>query len=337
MRRLVSTIVFSVAVMAYPGTLQAQVDDICREFGVMPSLDNPWSQVPYIYGRVILSGFDSAANPKVTVVFSDRDNPSKKITVSKTGNYCFKRTGSGATLVIEVDGIEVARRSVATFGSAQQREDFDIYPNKSPDTAAPGTVSAKFAHPRNEKTVDLYQKAAKAERDKELKPAIGYVKEIVAIDPADFVAWSILGSLFLEEKSFDESDAALRKSLGLKVEYTPAWVNVGRLRVAQKQLEAAIEIFKHAASLEPTTARTYRLLGETYLQTKQGTLGVEALNQAIKLDPEGMADCHLLIARLYDLAGAKQLAAREYKAFLSKVRDYPEKEKLEKYIKENPE
>ena len=151
------------------------------------------------------------------------------------------------------------------------------------------------------------------------------------------IAWSILGSLYLENKSYAESDAAFRKSLELKVEYTPAWINVARLRIAQKQPEAAIEILKHAIALEPNSARPLRLLGEMYLQTKQGTLAVDALNQAIKLDPTGMADCHLLLGRLYDAAGAKKYATREFKAFLEKVPDYAEKDRLKKYIQDNPE
>ena len=337
MKKTIPLVVAGAVLFAFPTLVRAQVDDICREFGVIPSLDMPWAQVPYLYGKIVLHGFDPAAKPKITVIFSDRDNPSKRISVSQTGAYCFKRSGGGGSLVVEVDGVEVARRTLPTFGGAQQREDFDIYPNSPTQTVPPGTISAKFSHPRNDKTVDLYQKAATAERNKELDKATEFVKEIVTIDSDDFIAWSILGSLYYQQKSFDASDAAFRKSLALKIDYTPAWVNVGKLRVAQKQLEAAIEIFKHAASLDPQSARTYQLLGETYLEVKKGTLGVEALNRAIEIDPVGMADCHLTIARLYDLAGAKQHATREYKSFLKKVPDYPDRKKLEKYIKENPE
>lgn len=50
-----------------------------------------------------------------------------------------------------------------------------------------------------------------------------------------------------------------------------------------------------------------------------------------------MADCHLLIARLYHLAGAKHLATREYKVFIAKVPDHPDKKQLQKYIKDNTE
>lgn len=337
MNKFLLAVIVPLLLALLPLSVRAQVDDICREFGVIPSLDLPWAQVPYVYGKVVLNGFDPTAKLRITVIFSDRDNPSRRLSISKSGSYCFKRSGSGGSLVVEVDGVEITRRSLASFGGAQQREDFDIYANVSQQAAPPGTISARFSHPRNEKTVPLYTKAAAAEKSKQLDIAVGHVKEIVAIDPADFIAWSILGSLYLQQNAFAESDAAFRKSLALKIEYTPAWISVARLRIAQKQFEAAIEILKHAVSLEPQSAPTYRLLGETYLQAKQGSLGVEAVSQSIKLDPVGMADGHLLIARLYELAGAKNLAAREYKAFLLKVPDYAEKAKLEKYIKENPE
>ena len=49
-----------------------------------------------------------------------------------------------------------------------------------------------------------------------------------------------------------------------------------------------------------------------------------------------MAECHLQLAHLYELAGAKKLAAMEYKIFLRKVPDHPDKKRFEKYIKDNP-
>jgi len=114
-------------------------------------------------------------------------------------------------------------------------------------------------------------------------------------------------------------------------------VNVGQMRVAQKQYPAAVEIFKHAVELEPDSATIHRLLGEAYLQAKQGSLAVQALDKAIQLDPLGMAECHLLKAHLYELAGGKNLAAKEYRTFLEKVPQYPDRKKLEKFIKDNPE
>ena len=318
----------------------AQADDMCREYGVpLPSLNSPFANIPYVYGRVTLKGFDpNKKTAKVTVIFWDREQSETRLNLGKSGYYCFKRNNaSGGLLVVEVDGNEAARRSLPSFGPTQQREDFEIFSNGSQRPAAAAVISAKFSHPQNEKTVELYRKAADAEKHKDPKKLVEMLKEIVSVDPADFIAWAKLGSVYFELNSLSEADSAFRKSIESKLEYTPAWINVGKIRVAQKQLEAAIEIFKHAATLDPTSARTFQLLGETYLQARKGTLGAEALKKALELDPIGMAECHLLLARLYDLAGAKDLATREFKLFLQKRPDHPDKKKLEEYIKQNPE
>ena len=63
----------------------------------------------------------------------------------------------------------------------------------------------------------------------------------------------------------------------------------------------------------------------------------KALNKALELDPITMAECHLALAHLYELAGAKQLATKEYKEFLKKVPGYSDRKKLEKFINDNPE
>lgn len=316
--------------------VSGQIDDICAEAGITPSLDSPFAHVPYLYGRISLKGFDSAKLPRVTVSFTDGQT-TVRWTVGRTGNYCFRRRSAGGSIIVEVDGIEAARRSLPSFGSDQQREDFEIFKAEPSRQPASTSVSAKFLHQRSDKTEDLYKKAAESEAEKDLKKAAAYLRQIVEIDPADFIAWAKLGSVNFALNALPEADAAFRRSLELRVDYTPAWINAGQLRMAQKQFDTAIEIFKHASTLEPGSARIYQLLGEAYLQARQGTLGAQALNKAIDLDPIGMAECHLQLAHLYQLAKANALAAREYRLFLEKVPEHPEKKKLEKFIKDNPE
>ena len=324
----------------FASTATAQIDDICGDTGLMPGLDSPFAHVPYVYGKITLKGFDPAAKvPKVTISFSDNGQTANRYGVGRSGNYCFRRSGGGGTLVVEVNGIEAARRTLTSFGSSQQREDFEIDATGEQRTTPPTVISAasKFSRPSNQKTIELYRKAAEAEQKKDNTSEIKILNEIVAIDPDDFIAWAKLGTLYFLQNSYPESDAAYRKCLALRVDYTPGWITVGQLRVAQKQYAAAAEIYKYAATLEPDNARIYRLLGEAYLQNKQGGLAVEALDQAIKLDPVGQAECHLLKGHLYELAGANQLASKEYKAFLGAVPEHPDKKKLEKFIAANPE
>ena len=324
--------------LVFVGAASGQADDICGEFGFMPTLDAPRLSAPYLYGRVSIKGKGSGEKlPKVAVVYQNRGQSPERITVGRSGSYCFRvGGGQGGTLMIELDGVEIERRAVSSFGTAQQREDFEINIDNSAPRLGPAVISSKYHHPPNERTAELYQKASAAETSKDFTTAASLMKEAMAIDSADFIGWAYLGTLYMEQKSYTEADAALRKSIELKPEYVPAWVNVGKLRMEQKQYEAAVEILKHAASLDEEAARTYQLLGEAYLLNKQGTLGAQALNHAIRLDPMGMADVHLQLAHLFQLAKANQLAAAEYKKFLEKRPEHPDRKRLEKFISENP-
>ena len=336
MRSPVRFILICFASIVFVLNANAQVDEMCTEAGFIPSLDSPFAHVPYVFGRVTLKGVDPVAKlPSVSVTLTDSQQPANRFMLGRSGNYCFKRTGGGGTLVVQVDGIEAARRTLPSMGSSQQREDFEITVGQP--LPPPAAVSTKFSRPPNEKTFDLYRQATESEKNKDLDKAVGFIKAIVSVDAADFIAWAKLGSLYFEQQAYTDADGAFRKSLELRVDYTPAWINVGQMRVAQKQYAAAIEIFKHTLELEPASARAHQLLGEAYLLNKQGTLGVEALNQAIKLDPVGMAECHLQLAHLYELAKANKLATHEYKAFLTKVPNHPDKAKFEKFIRDNPE
>jgi len=323
------------------GLAAAQIDDVCISAGITPSLDGlsprrEFQHIPYVYGRIMLKGNDSLAKqPKVTITLTDSGQQPVRWAVDKSGNYCFKRASGGGLLLVEVDGIEAARRELPATTGPQQREDFEIYNNGAQRSAPPSTVSAKFTHERTAKTGELYRKAGDAQKANDAAGVISALKELLATDASDFIAWAQLASAYFKQNSYTEADAAYRRALELRVDYTPAWIAVGQLRLAQKQFDIAAEIFKRALELEPDVAMTYRLLGEAYLQGRKGSLGAEALNKAIRLDPVGMAECHLELGHLYELAGAKDLAVKEYKLFLSKVPEHLDRKRLEKYIKDN--
>lgn len=320
-------------------SINAQANDFCSEEGINPVINSPADRLPFIYGQIRLRGYPADKKlPKITVLLMDTQNSAVRWTVDKSGKYCLRlRTKSGGTLIVEVNGVEVERRNVSAFGPAQQREDFEIIHTRNDETPKPGVISAKFYYPPNPKTAELYRKSADAENEKKPEKSIEYLRQIVGIDPLDFPGWAKLGVLYLEINKLPEAEAAFKKSLELKAEYTPALIQIGLIRVYRKEFDAASEIFKQVTTLEPDSPIAFRLLGESYLQIRKGSLAVEALNKAILLDPVGMAECHLLLARLYDLAGAKQLAAREYKLFLTKVPNHPDKKKFEQFIKNNPE
>ena len=105
--------------------------------------------------------------------------------------------------------------------------------------------------------------------------------------------------------------------------------------LAKKNNEGAIEPLEAALKANPQSAMANYFLGEAFLALKKGSKAVGYLNEALRLDPVGMADAHLRLGSLYNLAGYKDRAALEYEQFLQKKPDYAERKRLEEYIQAN--
>ncbi|MFV0387225.1 MAG: tetratricopeptide repeat protein [Pyrinomonadaceae bacterium] len=322
-------IVCTLSVFAY-----SQANEICAESGFKPTFDSPFAHVPYVFGKISFVDLKADESFPATTISLFGGQRTERQRINESGNYCFRLNNASSTLVIEVNGIEVTRRSIA-IPQGQMREDFTLSLNSKTNTA--GVVSAKFYRPVNPETLELYKKTAEAEKQKNTEEATNFLQEIVKKDPRDFIAWAKLGFLRQLEKNYDKAIEAYKAALSIEIEYTPAWINVARIRIDQKQYEAAIAVLNHVLEFEAKSAEIYELLGTAYLLNKQGSLGAEALNKAIELDPIGAAECHLQLAHLYRLAKQNRLASKEYRLFLAKVPDYKDRKKLKAFIQDNPE
>ena len=328
-RWLVFLLLFSVLSAAAFG----QAAEICGD-----QAGTNWLTSPLVYGRVTLQGFASNVRlPKITVTVTDASNRQHSQTIDRRQTYCFDGVnGSGGMIVIEVEGVEVARRSLPpSSGLRQYFETFDVYADRQ-NGAPPGTISAKYVYSRSDENSGLFERAVAAEKEKQFQKSLGFLKQITGNDPQDFVAWAKLGSVQFELKDLKGAETSYRRSLDVRPDFGYAMMNIGRILMLQERFAQAIDWLKKATEAEPNMPRAFQLLGEAYLLDRKGTLGVEALYEAIRLDPVGMAECHLLVATLFDRAGAKSFAAREYKLFLEKKPDHPDKKKFEKYIKDYP-
>lgn len=319
--------------MAGAGKAYAQgMTDACGD-----SAGSNWGTDQAVFGRVSLQGYEGAKLPKITVTLLDRNRNEQRFTIDRNGYYCFRGAdGSGGTIIIDVEGREVERRSLgsSTNSLRQHRQDFELY--ASGPQQKTGTISAKFVYKRDEANTTLFDNAVAADQKKETGAAIKLLRELLGNDPRDYVAWARLGSIYFEANDMAAAEKAYTESIRFKPDFSYAMMNLGRIYMAKNNIDGAITFLLRATQLEPSSPRGFQLLGEAYLIAKKGTLGVEALNEAIRLDPVGMADSHLLMAALYDRAGAKSYAAREYKIFLEKKPEHADKKKFEKYIKENP-
>lgn len=258
-------------------------------------------------------------------------------TIPSNGRYRFNNLSNNKYyIVVELENSEIARFNVdltsRLVGDLRQDLEFQL---RDLANAKAGVLPAAAIYDRSPKTAPIFNKAADAVKNKRLDQAISLLREVVAIDAADFPAWSELGTVYFIQKNYDEAEKAYLQAISKKPEYEVALISLGRLRIAQKNFEGAIETLLQAVKVQPTSAQANFFLGEAYLQVKKGSQGVGYLNEAIKLDPIGMSDAHLRLAALYNAVGMKDKAASEYEAFLKKKPNHPDRKKLEEYITTN--
>lgn len=292
---------------------------------------------PAIWGQVNIEGLQQGERlPSVFVTLMFNGAQMGRSQVNDRGYYYFLTDRrDGAELVVEVDGEVVGRNILTAAGGT--RVDFTV--NSAAGSRRNGknneVISVKDFYERSSDNEKLFDKASAAAKNKKTDEAIKLYEQITTSDPKDFVTWTELASLYFGQKKYSNAQTAYEKAIELKPDFMLALLNIGKLFYAQKRFDRGIPYFFNAVRSDPNSADAFEYLGEGYLQTKQGSKAVVALNEALRLDPKGKAEVHLRLAALYNAAGAKDRAANEYKLFLEKKPDFPEKAKLQKYIDEN--
>lgn len=316
-----------------PSISYSQTDDVRTATG-MPI---PIGQT-VIFGHVGLKGITPGEKrPMIFVTLIMGGMQLERAQANDRGYYYFMRSPqNGATLIFEVAGSEVARTVLTESAGSNARRDIELDWRAFKTSSNPQNevVSAKYFYDRSESNAKLFQRATEAAKQKKTDEAIGFYKQLVEADPKDYIAWTELGSIYFGKSSLADAETAYSKAMELKPDFVLAPLNLGKLYISQKQYDKAIQALTKAIVGDPTSADSFQYLGEAYLLNKTGSKAVVALNEALRLAPE-KADIHLRLAALYNAAGLKDRAANEYALYLKKTPNSPDKEKLEKYIKEN--
>lgn len=251
------------------------------------------------------------------------------------GRYRFMGVRSGAyEIAIEVESQEITRVPISVgVGVRELRQDFELEwkANAAPPPKT-ATVSAADYYKREGANKSAFEKAQGELGRKRYEQAADLLAQVTAADPQDFQAWTELGTAHFLQGRKDEAEKAYQRALELRPAFALALLNLGRLRVADRKFEAALDPLSRALRTQPDIADAHLLLGEAYLQLKKGSKAVPHLDEAARL---GRPEAHQHLAALYNAAGRKDLAAAEYEQLLAKQPDHPDRKKLAQYVKEN--
>lgn len=285
------------------------------------------------------AGTDQNTNITFDVILYNRGNEVfARQRVSNGGRYQFNNVFNGDYyLAIELDSQEIARMPILIPANAVEhiRQDLEFRWKPTGGTTGAGVVSAANAYHRTNQNRALYERATHEIEAKNFTQAISTLRSLVEADAKDYYAWSDLGMVYFIQKDLEAAETSYTGALTAKPDHVAALVNLGRVRIARKNNEGAIEPLEAAIKADPQSAAANYFLGEAYLALKKGSKAVGYLNEALRLDPVGMADAHLRLASLYNAAGYKDRAAKEYEQFLQSKPDYSERKKLQEYIDAN--
>jgi tetratricopeptide (TPR) repeat protein len=264
-----------------------------------------------------------------------------RLTIGAGGRYKFNNISNGDyELVVQFENETIYRNRFHLSHPLPTDVKQDIVlearaSNGGTNTKTPAIVSANLRYDRSARNQALYDQALAASKKNETGQAIVLLRQVVADDANDFVAWAELGTFYFKQNSLPESEDAYLRALQIKPDFALALLNLGKLALVQKKYDAAVDVLTRAVAAAPQSADAQQYLGEAYLGLKKGSKAIGPLNGALRLDPKGKADIHLRLAALYNGAGMKDKAAAEYEQFLIKRPDSPGKAKLEEYIKQN--
>lgn len=332
MKYFAFALVFPLSIFIFHGSAAAQTDELRSATGLPIQIGQP-----AVFGQVTIKRLASGERkPTIHVTMLEGGTQIGRVQVNDSGYYFFlQMPRTTATLLVEINNFEVGRAlvPVAAGASRNLRQDFTVDWEEFKKVSTTGVVSAVY--PRSDEAEKAFDAAMKSVRDKDYQKAVAQFNAILEKDPKDFVAWTELGTVFYRNNAFENAEACYFKAIELKKDYLMALMNLGKLYLGKQRADDAVLVLSNAVSSSPANADARHYLGEAYLMAKKGSLAVPQLKEAIKLAPDDKADLHLRLADLYNAAGGKKLAAEEYKQFLKKRPDHPDKEKFEKYIRDN--
>jgi tetratricopeptide (TPR) repeat protein len=288
-----------------------------------------------LFGDLKISGMEHQAGTITlnVVLQSALGRQIGRIPLPPNGRFRFDGIPNGEfVLIVELESEVVYKEQFLIYEgrSTDVRKDIELMWEAS-ESPAGGTVFMRSGPSQRQ-----FEEAQGALSRGDLKKAADLLQRLVESEPADFEAWTELGTTEFHRERYAQAERAYRDALAVRAGYFPALLNLGKLQVARKQFDAAIPVLEEALQAGPDHAEVNHLLGESYLGIKKGSRAVGFLEAAIRLDPVGKAEVHLRLAQLYDAAGMKGRASTEYRAYLEKIPESPRRQELERYIEANP-
>ena len=184
-----------------------------------------------------------------------------------------------------------------------------------------------------DETEDSFAKANQYAQKHDYEKAAKEYQKVLAANPNDQKANLLLGLTYANTGELDEAVRYTLAALQLEKSYT-GFHNLGLIYANKREYMKAVDAYKQALDLNPTSYRAWYQLGLVYASDLKFPEAVEAYEKVLELNPR-FTDAFLGLGSAHYWAGDKGAAAEQVK----KLREMGEKDKaqaLENWI-ENKE
>lgn len=165
-----------------------------------------------------------------------------------------------------------------------------------------------------------YEKAAKAQAEGKREEAIEHYEKALAIAPDMYFARNNLGSLYLEDRRFEDAEKAFRKVIDDNQADANAYFNLGNVYLITGRLPEAVTAIEEGLKRQPQSALGQFLMGSLLIRQGDVQGGEQRLRSALAYDPT-LANAHLALANLYLKQNRNHKAATELTVFLKQSPD----------------
>ncbi len=132
----------------------------------------------------------------------------------------------------------------------------------------------------------------------------------VKLQDDNFRAWGNLGAAYGRLGRYNESIAALKKSIKIR-KYHKTYDKLGLVYAELGIEDKAIESFKEAIKINPRYAKAHNDLGTVYGRIGEFEKALQEFNEAIRIDKD-YADAHYNLGILLEFLGDKEDAMKEF-------------------------
>ncbi len=130
------------------------------------------------------------------------------------------------------------------------------------------------------------------------KKAISYLKKLTKKNKKNFIAYNMLGDLYLQKKLYNDADKAFRQSLKIKPQWVKNYQNIAAIYLLKKDNRAAIKILQKGINKTESSLVLLNELAAIYLADKQPEEALKLYELAYQKQPNSIVAINNLVRYL---------------------------------------